>query len=99
MGSTARVNLIYADIYKLISKSDLPAFATHLGGENIYKSELSESGFIVMGNESNGLSKKMEKLISKKLFIPNYNNSKAESLNVSIATALVCAEFRRRFNS
>jgi tRNA G18 (ribose-2'-O)-methylase SpoU len=34
----------------------------------------------------------------KKLFIPNYNNSKAESLNVSIATALVCAEFRRRFS-
>lgn len=97
MGSSARVNLIYTDIYKLINKSDLPAFATHLDGQNIYKSELSNRGFIVLGNESNGISKKMEKLISKKLFIPNYNNSNAESLNVSIATALVCAEFRRRF--
>ena len=51
-----------------------------------------------MGNEGNGISKEVESLITRKLYIPNYPQSRetSESLNVAIATAVVCAEFRRQ---
>jgi TrmH family RNA methyltransferase len=52
---------------------------------------------IVMGNEGNGISQPVAALINRKLLIPNYPEGCAtsESLNVAIATAVVCAEFRR----
>ena len=55
-------------------------------------------GLIVMGNEGKGVSPEVEKLINKKLYIPNYPQERetSESLNVAIATAVVCSEFRRR---
>ena len=51
-----------------------------------------------MGNEGNGIGKEVEALINRKLYIQNYPASRAptESLNVAIATAVVCAEFRRQ---
>jgi len=53
---------------------------------------------IIMGNEGNGISPELRKRINRKLFIPNYppERKTAESLNVAIATSIVCAEFRRR---
>ena len=51
-----------------------------------------------MGNEGNGIGKEVETLINRKLYIPNYPSTRetSESLNVAIATAVVCAEFRRQ---
>ena len=51
-----------------------------------------------MGNEGNGIRPTIGKLVNERLFIPNYpqGESTSESLNVAIATAIVCAEFRRR---
>jgi len=51
-----------------------------------------------MGNEGNGIAENTKQFITKKLFIPNYpiGNSTSESLNVAIATGIVCSEFRRR---
>ena len=51
-----------------------------------------------MGNEGNGIGKEVEALINRKLYIPNYPQGKetSESLNVAIATAVICAEFRRQ---
>ena len=66
--------------------------------KNIYEENLSQSGFIVIGNESKGISQEVQSLITRPLFIPNYSQSKAESLNASIASAIVCAEFRRNQN-
>ena len=53
---------------------------------------------LVMGNEGNGVSDEVRALVNKKLYIPNYPTSRdtSESLNVAIATAIVCAEFRRQ---
>ena len=99
MGALARVKLHYCDLVKLItSVKDIPIFGTFLDGNNIYGEELSKNGLIIMGNEGNGVSKEVSKLINKKLYIPNYPTSRetSESLNVAIATAIVCAEFRRR---
>ena len=51
-----------------------------------------------MGNEGKGISKELEQLITKKLYIPNYpmDRGTSESLNVAVATAIACAEFRRQ---
>ena len=64
----------------------------------MYEQPLSKNGIIVMGNEGNGIGTEVEKLVNRKLYIPNYPQERetSESLNVAIATAIVCAEFRRQ---
>ena len=99
MGGIARVKLYYTSLPGLISSlKDTPVYGTFLDGENIYSQPLSAHGLIVMGNEGNGISKEIKRLINRKLYIPNYpsNRETSESLNVAIATAVVCAEFRRQ---
>ena len=99
MGSIARVEVIYTDIIELLRKNNnLPVFGTFLGGKNIYKESLSNNGFIVMGSEGKGISSNVEVLVSNRLYIPNYpiDNKTSESLNVAVATAITCSEFRRR---
>jgi TrmH family RNA methyltransferase len=64
----------------------------------MYEETLSANGLIVMGNEGNGISKEIASLVNKRLYIPNYPKGQetSESLNVAVATAVICAEFRRR---
>lgn len=99
MGGIARVRLHYTPLPELIQCLDqLPIYGTFLDGENMYTQSLSPNGLIVMGNEGNGIGKEVERLINRKLYIPNYPKAQetSESLNVAIATAIVCAEFRRQ---
>ena len=96
MGSIARVNIIYTDLQELISKAHVPVYGTLLDGQDIYTQELSKEGIIVMGNEGNGISAPIRKLINRKLLIPQFHEG-PESLNVAIATAITCSEFRRRY--
>ena len=102
MGAMARVKLHYIDLEKEISalKDNIPVYGTFLDGETIYETELSANGVIIMGNEGNGISDRIRKCVSRKLYIPNWPAGAAtsESLNVAIATAIVCSEFRRRQN-
>jgi TrmH family RNA methyltransferase len=100
MGAIGRVKIHYTDLAALIEslKGKAPVYGTFLDGEEIYSHELENRGLIVMGNEGNGISKECERLITEKLLIPNYpaERSTSESLNVSVATAIICSEFRRR---
>ena len=96
MGSIARVNIIYTDLHELISKAQVPVYGTLLDGQDIYTQELSKEGIIVMGNEGNGISAPIRKLINRRLLIPQFHEG-PESLNVAIATAITCSEFRRRY--
>lgn len=99
MGALARVQVHYEDLEEFFMQhSAIPIYGTFLDGENIYQSEISENGIIVMGNEGKGISKRIERFVNKRLFIPSYppNAETSESLNVAIATAITCAEFRRR---
>lgn len=99
MGGIARVKLHYTSLPALIrSLKDIPVYGTFLDGKNMYEQSLSTYGLIVMGNEGNGIGKEVEELINRKLYIPNYpaERETSESLNVAIATAVVCAEFRRQ---
>lgn len=101
MGSIARVNVAYMNLPTLFEMlpTDFPIYGTLLEGDNIYNQELSETGLIIMGNEGKGLSPITRKLVNHALRIPNYPEGRetADSLNVAIATAVVCAEFRRRY--
>jgi TrmH family RNA methyltransferase len=101
MGSIARVKVYYADLENFFDNlpKDTPIYGTVLDGENIYDKTLSSHGIIVMGNEGNGISEEVKKRLTDKLLIPSFKREGergAESLNVSIATAIVCAEFRRK---
>ncbi|WP_339920600.1 RNA methyltransferase [uncultured Flavobacterium sp.] len=96
MGSIARVNMSYIDLNSFIAATNLPVFGTFMDGVNIYKTTLPQEGIVVMGNEANGISKELEKLIKNKLSIPRFGEiQKTESLNVATATAIILSEFRR----
>ena len=99
MGAIARVKVHYVDLAQYLQENqETPIYGTFLDGADMYKQELTPHGIIVMGNEGNGISESISKLINRRLFIPNYPQGRAtsESLNVAMATGIVCAEFRRR---
>ena len=98
MGSLAHVHIIYCDLLELFAHCQCPVYGTLLDGKNIYEQPLSADGIIVMGNEGNGISEAVRQHITHRLLIPNYHTGDhtAESLNVAIATAITCAEFKRR---
>ncbi|MCD4745473.1 MAG: RNA methyltransferase [Bacteroidales bacterium] len=105
MGSIARVKVYYYDLEKFLCNipEQTKIYGTFLRGKNIYKIKLVSNGIIVIGNESKGISKNLSAFIKEKIFIPSFdyendNLITPESLNASIATAIICAEFRRQQN-
>lgn len=99
MGSLARVNIIYLSLEALFDSlpDDFPVYGTLLDGDDIYQQPLSQNGIIVMGNEGNGISPEIRAKVNRRLLIPRFRTGdSAESLNVAIATAITCSEFRRR---
>lgn len=120
MGALARVRVHYVDLPEWLSaisrqNSEFRIFGTLLEGKDMYEvlkvkgERLKDEGVIIMGNEGNGISQEVRKLITHPIRIPSYPKNGAsehsgkneeapeviESLNVSIATAIVLAEFRR----
>ncbi|MBI9038678.1 MAG: RNA methyltransferase [Bacteroidales bacterium] len=101
MGSITRVKVYYTQLSDFLSSkpSETKIFGTMLEGENIYKTELIENAIILIGNESQGISSELLPMIDEKISIPKGSKnfqSQAESLNASIATAIICSEFQRR---
>jgi TrmH family RNA methyltransferase len=101
MGAFLRVNVFYtelAEIIRFANGNGVPTFGAFLEGKNIYSEELPGTGVIVMGNEGQGISENLGNLIKNKINIPAYpsSNGNSESLNVSMATSIICSEFRRR---
>ena len=104
MGALARVQVHEVDLPQFIKDAqaqngtDFPVYGTFLDGDNIYETSLQPHGLIVMGNEGHGISESVAAKVTHRLLIPNYPQGRetSESLNVAIATAIVCSEFRRR---
>ena len=99
MGSIARVRLVYTDLVAFCRTlpADYPVYGTLLDGSDIYRQPLTAHGIIVMGNEGKGISPALRQLVNRRLLIPQFGGAVgAESLNVAIATAITCSEFRRR---
>ncbi|MFI3319180.1 MAG: RNA methyltransferase [Rikenellaceae bacterium] len=100
MGAILRVKVHYTPLVPILeqlSKMSLPIYGTFLDGANIYSKQLSNRGVIVMGNEGRGISDEVSTFVNERLYIPPYpaDCAGSESLNVAIATAIVCSEFRR----
>ena len=97
MGALARVRVHYVDLPAWLAAQQKPIIGTLLEGRDMYESPLPKEGIIVMGNEGNGISQEVRKLVTLPVRIPSYpkNAETSESLNVSIATAIVLAEVRR----
>ena len=103
MGAIARVQVHYVNLPEYLQQvrlttPEVPLYGTFLEGANIYHEQLATHGIIIMGNEGNGIGQQVRQLVTHKLLIPNYPEGCAtsESLNVAVATAITCAEFRRR---
>jgi trmH family RNA methyltransferase len=101
MGSIARVRVEYGDLDVLLDAlpASCPIYGTMLDGEDLFAHpSLVPHGVVVMGNEGRGLSLPIRKRIKQTLLIPSFPKGveTAESLNVAVATAIVCAELRRR---
>ncbi len=98
MGAILRVRVHYTNLAQWLSKQNTTIYGTFLEGENIYSAQLGTTGVIVMGNEGQGISAEVAETVSHKLLIPPYPADRcgSESLNVAIATAVICSEFRRR---
>ncbi len=101
MGSIGRVDVIYTGLKEFLAgkTGKISIYGTFPEGRNIYESEIEGNSMIIIGNESRGVSDELLPYIDMKLSIPHFypdGEPGAESLNASIATALVCAEFRRR---
>jgi rRNA methylases len=98
MGALARVKVHYLPLAEVLRQTQIPVYGTFLDGEDMYKTDLAEEGIIIMGNEGSGISPEIEALVTKKLYIPNFPEGRdtSESLNVAIATSIICAELRRR---
>jgi TrmH family RNA methyltransferase len=96
MGSISRVNVVYGDLENFLVKTKLTVFGTFMDGKNIYQESLLKEGIIVMGNEANGISEAVEKLVTDRIAIPRFGNLQiTESLNVATATAIILSEFKR----
>lgn len=105
MGAIFRVKFSYCDIPGYCRKVlDVggSVYGTFLDGDDIYAQQLDGGkvlpSVIVVGNESNGISKAVAENVSHRLFIPSYPSdmpSGSESLNAAVATAVTVAEFTR----
>lgn len=96
MGSIARVSISYKDLEEYLASEKRPIFGTFLEGQNIYHCNLEKEAVIVMGNEANGISPEITRLIQTKITIPQFgHNLSTESLNVATATAIILSEFKR----
>ena len=105
MGAIGKTPVIYTPLPQFLDSvpEGVTVYGTLLdsNSENIYEAPLTTGGIIVMGNEGNGISPEVRAHLHRSLYIPHFptNTTPAiESLNVGIATAITCAEFRRRSN-
>ena len=97
MGSFVRVNVFYTDLEDFLRNSDNINIGTDMDGESIYQTEFPKKINLIMGNEGNGMRKKTEELLTKKVMIPRFGKHQStESLNVSIATSVILSEIFSR---
>jgi RNA methyltransferase, TrmH family len=100
MGSILRVRIHYTEPVSFLETykraSGQPVYGAFINGNDLYHSRICSSCMLVMGNESSGISGEVGKLVDERISIPRSVAAGAESLNVAIATAILCAEFRRR---
>ena len=95
MGSISRVNLAYVDLVLFLKEAPLPIYGAFIEGATVYSQKLPKAGILIVGNEANGISQEVERLVSQKISIPQFGKKTAESLNVATATSILLSEICR----
>lgn len=96
MGALFRVVVNYVDLEEYLKSTKRPIYGALLEGENLYESTLNKEAVLVMGNEGNGISEEIKSYLTHPVTIPKLGEG--ESLNVSIATAVLLSEFARQIS-
>ncbi len=89
MGGHLRVNIVENDLLPVLSSTSLPIYAATLDGESIYQVKRQESGILLIGNESKGISDRIKDIATHKITIPRKGG--AESLNAGVSAGILCA--------
>lgn len=92
-GSFCRVNIFYTQLLEYLPLCKLPMYGAVMEGESVHTTKFDKGGILIMGNEANGISKEIFNVLNKKITIPRHGG--AESLNVAMATAIICDNIRR----
>jgi TrmH family RNA methyltransferase len=101
MGALLHVNVFYQDLKDVFLSAQIKKasiFGTLLEGESIYSHKLDTKGIILLGNESRGISGEIIPFITHKIMIPKFCDARQgiDSLNVSMAAAIIFSEFIRK---
>lgn len=97
MGAFLRIQVIPLELIELKNRfPDLSLYATDLSGQSIYTQNDLLPGIVILGNESRGVSETSFQLADKRLRIPSYGAQQMESLNVAVATGILCAWMREK---
>jgi TrmH family RNA methyltransferase len=87
MGSFCRVLVYYTALPHYLNDTQLPVYGAFLDGVDVHQLKFPNAGLVVIGNEAQGISKEVERSVSHRITIPKKGG--AESLNASIATAII----------
>lgn len=93
MGSLSRIDIYYEDLPTVLKDLDLPVFGAVLNGKSMYKTDWGNEGLVILGNEGQGITPEVMKFITNPVTIPRTGS--AESLNVAISAAILCADISR----
>lgn len=103
MGSFNRIRVMYHELGDFLKNAPkgIPVYGALLQGQRISSIKFRKNGILVIGNESRGIAKELIPLISDPVYIPPYvaegaGTYRAESLNASIANAIICYEIRKQ---
>lgn len=96
MGSLARVEVFYEDLLLFLKNLDLPVYGAMLDGQSIYETAWGPEGLLILGNEGQGISGEVIKMIGVPVTIPRIGS--AESLNVAVSAAIFCSDIIRKLN-
>jgi len=100
MGSFTRVPIFTFNLMEFIQKyaDTYTFFGAYMEGETIRNVDFPEYSAIVLGSESFGISPQLSAEIKTKISIPigdSKRKRQPESLNVSMAAAIICYEMKK----
>lgn len=95
VGSFVKVKTFYTNLEKWLSQVNVPVLGAYMEGENVHGFSFPKGGVLIIGNEANGISKKLERYITHRVGIPSYGGG-VESLNAAMATAIICDNWKRQ---
>lgn len=95
MGSLSRINLSYCNLPEWLTGvgPDTNVYGAVLNGEDIKKTVNPKNDILIIGSEAHGISREVLGFVNKPITIQQAKQGGAESLNASIATAILLYAF------